>query len=180
MHDAVLTRAAIGSLIGIYICKTWLDAIYIRLRDKNNGVGLPEFRLPIAIFGGLTIVPGVALYGWCAQNKMSIYTFLIACVWVRMSLILSFTPINAYVVDAYGNYTASALTAVIVIRCLAGTFLPLGLDALVNAIDYGWAFTAYALATLVVVGIPIAVLWKGEQWRKNCEYTRVEDIVEEN
>ncbi|OAQ99371.1 hypothetical protein LLEC1_06074 [Akanthomyces lecanii] len=169
---------ALGSLIGIMVCKLWLDSIYVKLRDKNNGVGLPEFRLPIAIFGAVTIVPGVALYGWCAQYQWNLYLFLVACVWVRMSLIMSFTPLTAYVVDACGLYSASALTAVIVIRCLAGAFLPLAIDKLVNQLGYGWGFSVYALATLVVVSVPVALFYKGESWRKNSVYTRVEEHVE--
>ncbi|OAA59950.1 Major facilitator superfamily transporter [Cordyceps fumosorosea ARSEF 2679] len=169
---------ALGSLIGIMVCKSWLDAIYIKLRDNNNGVGLPEFRLPIAIFGAITIVPGVALYGWCAEYNWNIYVFLISCVWVRMSLIMSFAPLTAYVVDACGLYSASALTAVIVIRCLAGAFLPLAIDKLVNEMGYGWGFTAYALATLAVVSVPIGLFYKGESWRRNSEYTMVEEHIE--
>ncbi|KAJ3484077.1 hypothetical protein NLG97_g7147 [Lecanicillium saksenae] len=169
---------ALGSLIGIMICKTWLDAIYVKLRDNNNGVGLPEFRLPIAIVGAITIVPGVALYGWCAEYKWNIYIFLISCVWVRLSLILSFAPLTAYVVDACGLYSASALTAVIVIRCIAGAFLPLGTDKLINIMGYGWGFSVYALATLAVVSVPVSLFYKGESWRKNSEYTKVEEHVE--
>ncbi|EGX96172.1 Major facilitator superfamily transporter [Cordyceps militaris CM01] len=168
---------AIGSLIGIMVCKQWLDAIYIKLRDKNDGVGLPEFRLPIAIIGAVTMIPGVALYGWCAEYNWSIYVFLTSCIWVRMSLIMSFTPLTAYVVDACGLYSASALTAVIVIRCLAGAFLPLAIDKLINAIGYGWGFTVYALATLVVVSVPVGLYYKGESWRRNSEYTMVEEHV---
>lgn len=159
------------------ICKQWLDAIYVKLRDQNNGVGLPEFRLPIAIIGAVTIVPGVALYGWCAENKMNIYVFLLSCVWVRMSLILSFAPLTAYVVDACGLFSASALTAVIVIRCLAGAFLPLGVDVLIKDLGYGWGFTVYAAFTAMVIAVPVGLYYKGESWRRNSEYTQVEEHV---
>ncbi|EJP68134.1 putative transporter [Beauveria bassiana] len=169
---------ALGSFIGIMVCRSWLDAIYVKLRDNNNGVGLPEYRLPIAIFGAITIVPGVALYGWCAEYNWSIYVFLITCVWVRMSLIMSFAPLTAYVVDACGLYSASALTAVIVIRCLAGAFLPLAIDKLVNALGYGRGFTAYALATFAAISVPVALFYRGENWRRKSEYTRVEEHVE--
>lgn len=178
LNLTLLTSTAFGSLIGIMVCKTWLDAIYVKLRDNNNGVGLPEFRLPIAIFGAVTIVPGVALYGWCAEYKWNIYIFLISCVWVRMSLIMSFAPLTAYVVDACGLYSASALTAVIVIRCIAGAFLPLATDKLVNMLGYGYGFSIYALATFSVVAVPVTLFYKGESWRKKSEYTQVEEHVE--
>lgn len=160
------------------VCKTWLDAIYIKLREKNNGVGLPEFRLPIAIIGAVTIVPGVALYGWCAEYELNIYLFLISCVWVRLSLILSFAPLTAYVVDACGLYAASALTAVIVIRCLAGAFLPLVTDAIIKDMGYGWGFSVYAFATMLTVAVPVALYYRGEHWRKRSKYTLVEEHTE--
>ncbi|KAL3961798.1 hypothetical protein ACCO45_003321 [Purpureocillium lilacinum] len=128
----------IGSLIGIAICNLSLDRIYVKLKTKNDGVGLPEYRLPLAIVGAFILPPGVALYGSCAEYRLPLWLLYASVVWVRMALILVFLPLMAYVVDAYGIYSASAMTGVIVVRCLAGAFLPVVTVLVIQDLGYGW------------------------------------------
>ncbi|KAL6364252.1 hypothetical protein LRP88_02169 [Fusarium phalaenopsidis] len=165
---------ALGSLIGILLCNVSVDHIYIKLRVANNGIGLPEYRLPISIIGSFTLAPAVILYGWCAEYRLPLSLFMLSVVWIRVSLMLAFLPIMAYVVDACGLYTASALTGVIVIRCLAGAFLPLLTALLIENIGYGWGFTSFGTLSLTLTLIPLLILRYGPIWRQNCKYTRTE------
>ncbi|KAJ3548088.1 hypothetical protein NM208_g1170 [Fusarium decemcellulare] len=171
---AKLSLSALGSLVGILFCRASVDKIYIKLRAANNGIGLPEYRLPISIMGSLTLAPAVVLYGWCAEYKLSLSLVLLSVIWIRLSLMLAFLPIMAYVVDACGLYSASALTGVIVIRCLAGAFLPLLMAMLIERVGYGWGFTAFGTLSLVLTGIPALILRYGPIWRQGCKYTRTE------
>ncbi|KAJ4208858.1 hypothetical protein NW759_013620 [Fusarium solani] len=165
---------ALGSLIGILLCNVSVDHIYIKLRVANNGVGLPEYRLPISIIGSFTLAPAVILYGWCAEYRLPLSLFMLSVVWIRVSLMLAFLPIMAYVVDACGLYSASALTGVIVIRCLAGAFLPLLTTLLIENTGYGWGFTSFGALSLTLTLIPLMILRYGPIWRQNCKYTRTE------
>ncbi|KAF7554731.1 hypothetical protein G7Z17_g2700 [Cylindrodendrum hubeiense] len=160
----------VGSLTSIFICNFSLDRIYIKLRAANNGIGLPEHRLPLAIIGAFMIPPALALYGWCAEYKLPVPVLLLSVVWIRMSLMLAFVPLMAYVVDAFGIYSASALTGVVVIRCLAGAFLPLMTTLLAERFGYGWGLTILATISLMFAVIPILVLRNGSHWRQysNC------------
>jgi hypothetical protein len=81
-------------------------------------------------------------------------------------------PLSAYVVDACGLYSASALTGVIVSRCLMGTFLPLAARPLADKLGYGWAFTLLSSLSLALAPIPILVFLYGEKWRQRSEFTR--------
>lgn len=154
------------------LCKLCLDKIYIKLRKKNNGIGLPEHRLPMAILGGLTLVPALALYGWCAEYRMSLALFIISVICTRFSLLLVIIPLMAYVVDASGFYSASALTGIIVFRCLAGAFMPLSTPPIIRDLGYGWGFSALACAILVLCLVPILVQSYGPRWRLRSKYTR--------
>lgn len=78
----------------------------------------------------------------------------------------------AYVVDAFGLYSASALTAVLITRCLMSTFLPLLVGPLNDAVGHGWGFTIVAGVCLAVAPIPSLVMRYGEKWRQWSTYTR--------
>ena len=163
-----------GTLIGVTICRLSLDRIYVRLAAANtDGVGLPEYRLPLTIVGIFTRPGGVALYGWCAEHHLPLPLFLFSVVCIRVSMMLAFVPIMPYVVDACGVYAASALTGVIVTRCLTGAFLPLLTAAMVRHLGYGWGFSVLAMVNVVFGLIPIALLRYGPTWRQSSEYTQL-------
>lgn len=149
-----------------------MDKIYIKLRAANNGIGLPEHRLPIAIIGALTLPPALALYGWSAEYKLPLMFVLLSVVWIRLSLMLAYVPLIAYVVDACGLYSASALTGIIVIRCLASSFLPLMTTLLAEHLGYGWGLTILGAISLGFALIPILMLKYGSQWRQHSQYTK--------
>lgn len=85
---------------------------------------------------------------------------------------MAFVPFTAYVVDACGAYSASALAGIIVVRCLAGAFVPLVTDAAVQMLGRGWAFSAYSAFSLVLVAVPVLLFRSGSRWRLASEYTR--------
>ncbi len=88
------------------------------------------------------------------------------------TFLLAFLPLMAYVVDAFGLYSASALTSVIVIRCLCGTFLPLTSGPAIDAFGYGWGFTLLSAGALCLTPIPIVIFRYGPRLRQLSSYTR--------
>lgn len=154
------------------MCNRFLDKIYIKLRDSHNGVGQPEYRLPLAIVGGMTLPLAVVSYGWGAQLRLPLPLMLSSVGLLGFALMLAFLPLTAYVVDAFGLYSASAMTGLIVTRCLMGTFLPLLTGPAVDYLGYGWGFTVFGTASLCLIPIPILVLRYGPSWRQLSRYTR--------
>jgi MFS family permease len=164
-----------GSVISVAVCNRGLDRIYIHLRSKNNEIGLPEHRLPLAIAGGLLLPVAILYYGWAAQAHVPLAAMLVAVALLGASLMLSVIPLMAYVVDAFGLYSASAMTAVIVTRCLMGTFLPLAAQPLIDKFGIGLAFTCLAGVSVALAPVPVAVMRYGEKWRQRSKYTRLEE-----
>ncbi|KAI0160948.1 MFS general substrate transporter [Hypoxylon sp. FL1284] len=171
---SALISFSIGSTVSVVICNVTLDRIYVKLRDSHQGVGQPEYRLPLVIIGGVTLPLVAVWYGWAAQAKLPVGALLVAVVMLGVTLMLGFLPLFAYVVDAFGIYSASAMTAVIVARCLAGTFLPLTTGPLVDRFGYGIGFSVFGVASLLFCPIPVLVLRYGYRWRQRSKYTREE------
>ncbi|KAF1926826.1 MFS general substrate transporter [Didymella exigua CBS 183.55] len=165
---------SIGSLLSVLLCNSFLDRIYIRLRNRSAqpDTGKPEYRLPLAVLGAVLLPFSVTAYGWTAHLALPVPLLLASVALLDFALLTNIIPLQAYVVDACGLYSASAMTGVIVTRCLMGTFLPLATEPLHQVLGYGWGFTVLGGLAAAVAVVPVAVFRYGGEWRQRSEYTR--------
>lgn len=131
----------------------------------------PENRLPLVIIGAVLLPFIIAFYGWSAQLTLPLPYMLTSVALLGFSIILPIVPLMAYVVDAFGAYAASSLTAVLISRCLMGTFLPLVTAPLTERLGWWWGFVVLAAGTAVLAPVPVVVFWRGERWRGWSRYT---------
>jgi len=169
--------AGVGSLLSVLVCNFGLDRIYIRLRSSPDAKGKPEYRLPLSILGALLLPFAVTAYGWVAQSRLPVPLLLASVSLLGFSLLLTIIPVSAYVVDACGIYSASAMTGVIVTRCHAGTFFPLTTGPLVESFGYGWGFTCLGGLSLSLAVVPMLILKFGASWRQRSKYTRDDNAL---
>lgn len=163
-----------GSIVVIIICNKAIDGIYIKLRDSNKGVGQPEFRLPLVILGTITLPLSVMCYGWVVDLHLPLWVLLVCVGLQGATLMLTYLPLSAYVIDAMGIYSASGMTVIIVTRCLMCTFLPLTTPPLIAKFGHGWAFTLLGGVTLLLAPIPMLLYRYGSKWRMRSKYTKEE------
>jgi hypothetical protein len=156
----------------VLVCNFTLDRIYIKLRGPGGEKGKPEYRLPLSILGAFLLPFSVTAYGWIAEYRLPVLLLLASVALMGFSLLLTVIPLSAYVVDACGAYSASAMTGVIVTRCLMGTFLPLSTGPLADALGYGLGFSLLGALSLGLVIIPICIFKYGEKWRQHSEFTK--------
>jgi hypothetical protein len=154
------------------VCNSTLDRIYVKLRASEDAKGIPEYRLPLAIFSGVALPLSVTAYGWVTELRLPVPLLLASAAFLGFSLLLNIIPLQAYIVDASGLYSASAMTGVIVSRCLAGTFLPLATGPLTDHFGYGWGFTCFGALSISLAIIPVIIFKYGHKWRQNSEFTR--------
>ena len=154
------------------VCNFSLDRIYIKLRGSEQTKGKPEYRLPLAIFSACVLPFAVTAYGWIAERRLPVSFLLLSVAIQGFTLLLTIVAVSAYVVDACGLYSASAMTGIIVTRCLMGTFLPLGTGPLVEHLGYGWGFSCLGALSLALAVIPVLILMYGERWRQHSEFTK--------
>ena len=170
--EHILTFAAIGSITGIILCNSLVDRIYIKLQKRRGEKFHPEGRLPLPILGAFLLPGMVALYGWTAEQRWPMSCLLLTVVIQGLAVILAIIPAYTYITDAFGLYSASALTAVLVTRCLAGTFLPLATPPLTDALGQGLGYTILGAICLVLAPVPVLVMRYGPHWRQRSSYTR--------
>lgn len=74
-HDWKLTRRtdipmSIGAIIALAVLAVYVDKIYAALTKRNGNVAEPEFKLPLALLGGILAPIGIILFGWPAQYEV--------------------------------------------------------------------------------------------------------------
>lgn len=144
---------AIGFTLSGQVGGRFVDWNYRRLKAKNGGEGVPEFKLPTLIVTGILMPIGLLLYGWTVQYHVhwivpDIGIFLIAS-GVRMTLFVC--PL--YMADAITMYTASASSALVMTRGAFSFSFPLFAPDLYRTLGQGWGNSVLALAT-AVIGLP--------------------------
>ncbi|KKK14522.1 MFS multidrug transporter, partial [Aspergillus ochraceoroseus] len=110
---------------GSQICAPLNDRIYRRLKARNNGVGRPEFRVPLLVVAAFMTPAGLFIYGWTAQKHTHWIGPDIGAFLFGMGTIVAFQCAQTYMVDAYTRFAASALAASACMRSLAGFGFPL-------------------------------------------------------
>lgn len=161
----------LGFFLGTQITAPLNDALYRKLKKKNNGVGKPEFRVPIMVPGSILVPAGLFWYGWSAQAKTHWIVPDIGIAFFCAGTIMSFQCIQTYLVDSYTRYAASAIAAATVLRSLAGFGFPLFAPAMYKALDYGWGNSLLGFIG-IGLGVPAPfLLWKfGELLRSKSQF----------
>jgi multidrug resistance protein len=161
----------LGFFLGTQFCAPLQDKIYRVLKKRNNGVGKPEFRVPLMIPGALLVPIGLLWYGWSAQAHTHWIMPNIGAAIFASGVITGFQCIQTYIVDSYTRYAASAIGAATVLRSLAGFGFPLFAPYMYNALHYGWGNTLLAFIA-IGLGWPAPILlWKfGEKLRKKSTF----------
>lgn len=161
----------VGFFIGTQVCAPCQDRIYRVLKARNNGIGKPEFRVPLMIPGAILVPIGLFMYGWSAQARTHWIVPDIGAAIFAAGVIIGFQCIQTYIVDSYTRYAASAVGAATVLRSLAGFGFPLFAPYMYAKLHYGWGNSLLAFIA-IVLGMPAPfLLWKyGEKLRKKSTF----------
>jgi multidrug resistance protein len=161
----------VGFFLGTQICAPLQDRIYRTLKARNNGVGKPEFRVPLMIPGAIFVPVGLFWYGWTAEYQTHWILPNIGAAIFAAGVIVGFQCIQTYIVDSYTRYAASAIGAATVLRSLAGFGFPLFAPYMYDALGYGWG---NSLLGFIAVGLgwpaPILMWLYGEKLRKRSTF----------
>lgn len=160
----------IGMLFaGVYIALT--QPSYNKKLLANNGVPVPEWRLPPVIIGGVSFAGGLFWFGWSGY-KASIHWIVptLSGLLTGFGLLSIFLQSLNYLVDAYLMFAASAIAANTFLRSLAGAGFPLFSQYMFAALHVNWAGTLLGCVALCLVPIPIVFYIYGAKIRERSAF----------
>ena len=182
-------------LAGAYIVYTQAD--YNRKLTANNGVTIPEWRLPPAIMGGVSFTCGLFWFGWSGYKESTPWIVpTLSGLLTGFGLLSIFLQSLNYLVDAYlmlyvshpiqsyfphsltegtpqpnnSHSAASAIAANTFLRSIAGAVFPLFSMYMFNALGVEWSGTLLGCVALILVPIPV-IFWKyGARIRQRSKF----------
>ncbi|KAL4883964.1 major facilitator superfamily domain-containing protein [Aspergillus karnatakaensis] len=161
----------LGFWLGSQLCAPLNDRIYRRLKARNDGVGKPEFRVPLLSVAAFLTPVGLFIYGWTGEKQTHWIAPNIGAALFGMGNIIIFQCCQTYMIDAYTRFAASALAASACMRSLCGFAFPLFAPYMYDALHFGWGNSLLGFIALGL-GIPAPIfLWKyGAVLRKKSPY----------
>jgi MFS transporter, DHA1 family, multidrug resistance protein len=154
---------------GIYIVLT--QPSYNKKLAANNGIPIPEWRIPPIIIGGLSFAGGLFWFGWSGY-KREIHWIVptLSGLLTGFGLLSIFLQSLNYLVDAYLMFAASAIAGNTFLRSLAGAGFPLFSQYMFKALGVNWAGTLLGCVALCLVPIPVCFLIFGERIRRKSAF----------
>lgn len=142
------------------------DRTVLRMTAANGGVYEPEMRLPDCIWFACLLPMTFFWYGWTAQAQTHWIVPVLALLPFSIGIIGVWQPIQAYIIDAFPEYAASALAAFTVFRSVVAAFLPLAGPAMYDSLGLGWGNTVLGLIAVALIPVPALIYRYGSRLRK--------------
>lgn len=135
--------------------------------DHDPTKGLPEYRLPLVLPFSLLIPVGLFIYGWSAERQVHwVVPNLGTCIFA-IGLIVCFNCAQAYVVDTYTTYAASATGAAAFVRTMAGFSFPLFAPKMYDVLGVGWGNSLLGFISLGLGVVAPLLLWRFGGWLRS-------------
>ncbi|KAF2257018.1 putative MFS multidrug transporter [Trematosphaeria pertusa] len=152
----------LGMFIALGLIMKYNDRTVVRMREKNNGVFEPEMRLATTMYFAPFMPLALFIYGWTARASIHWIVPCLSFIPYGFGLLGIFVPCQTYMVDAFLDTAASAVAALVCLRCVFGALLPLVGPSAYEKLGLGWGNSVLGFITLAVTPVPFAFLkWGG-------------------
>ncbi|KAI0970775.1 polyamine transporter 1 [Xylaria arbuscula] len=144
---------------------------YQRKLAANNGVPIPEWRLPIVIVGGVAFAGGIFWFGWSGY-RADIHWIVptLSGLLSGFGLLTIFLQSLNYLVDSYLMFAASAVAANTFLRSLFGAGFPLFATYLFNGLGIQYASTLLGGIAVLLIPIPVLFYLYGAKLRAKSSF----------
>lgn len=153
----------IGFLISLFFISLTSD--YIAKKEAVGGKIQPESRLAPLMVGVLFVPAGLFWYGWTAEYKVHWIVPIIGTSLVGIGVNSVWIPVQAYLIDTFTIYAASALAANTVVRSAFGVVVPLAGQPLYDRLGLGWGNSLLGFIALATVPLTWLLMKYGERIR---------------
>ncbi|KUJ21337.1 MFS general substrate transporter [Mollisia scopiformis] len=167
--------AFLGVTVGMIIGLAYMlydNRRYMRLLDTlpENGVPVPEWRLPPTIIGSIALPIGLFWFAWTNGPSVHWSVSIIGSAPFAFGCVLVFVSVLTYLVDTYTIYAASVLAATAMLRSFFGTAFPLFVSQMYANLGIHWASSIPGFLTLLCLPFPPIMYFWGAELRMKCKY----------
>ncbi len=157
----------LGFLIAVWFLVPRIDTIFNQLTEKNRGESKPEFRLPLANIGAVSVPLSLFCIAWTVEYRVHVAVPIIAAVFFGLGMVTIINCVQNYYIDSFSKYAASAIAAGALFRSIVGGLLPLGATSLFEKLGYGWGISVFGFLALGLSPAPVLFYFYGQQLRDN-------------
>lgn len=159
----------VGVALGLGVC-IWYQPKYNKALAENDGQPVPEMRLPLLVVGAVVFPIGLFMFALASVPSVhwSISVMSIALIGFGIYMIF-FSSLN-YIVDAFLEYTASAVAANTLLRSMFGAIFPLFGKQLFEGLGVRNASLIITAFAALLLPATIVFLKYGKRIRENSKY----------
>ncbi|KAE8452659.1 hypothetical protein EG329_013918 [Mollisiaceae sp. DMI_Dod_QoI] len=163
----------LGLGTGLGLALIVFGSVSDRILKAKAGTGelKPEYRLFPMMPATIFISAGLFWYGWSVKAKTHWIVPILGTVFVGFGYLPIILSTQTYLVDAYEEFSASALAASTILRSMMGALLPLAGTKMYQTLGYGWGNSLLAFITLGMLPFPWLFYTRGEKLRKSAKLT---------
>ncbi|RAH59683.1 MFS general substrate transporter [Aspergillus piperis CBS 112811] len=143
---------------------------YAKAVMENGGKAVPEARLPPLVLGVIFLPTGLFWLGWTAAPKFSWVLPTVGGVFVGAGHNIIFQQCINYLIDTYGPYAASAISANTMLRSLLAAGLPLAAKPMFHNLGVGPAASLMGGIACLALPIPFVFMKYGRTLRAKSKF----------
>jgi len=148
---------------------------YARISDAAKGKPVPEARLAPMAIGGFLFAIGLFWFGWTANPKIHWISPVLAAVFIGAGFNIIFQQCINFLVDTYGLYAASAVSANTFLRSVFAAGLPLAARPMYHNLGVGPATSILGGIAVLAIPVPFIFMRYGLTLRKMSTFAPVHD-----
>ncbi|KZT09290.1 MFS general substrate transporter [Laetiporus sulphureus 93-53] len=165
----VFCSVLIGLFLALFVTPR-IEANYQKRAAAKGGRADPEDRLVGMMIGCWFIPISLFIFGWTSPPAVQPG----GGHWVGpcssgipfgFGMVILYFSANAYLIDAFPGYVASALAAKTVVRSGSGAAMPLFIEAMYHNLGNGWAASTWAFISIAMIPVPFLFYRFGKQIR---------------
>ena len=148
---------------------------YARISDAAKGKPVPEGRLAPMALGGIFFAIGLFWFGWTATPRISWLAPVSAAVFIGAGFNMIFQQCINFLVDTYGLYAASAVSANTFLRSVLAAAFPLVAKPMFHKLGVGPAMSILGAVATIAIPVPFIFMRYGLALRKKSRFAPVEE-----
>ncbi|TVY20880.1 putative transporter [Lachnellula arida] len=146
---------------------------YGRISDAANGKPVPEARLAPMAIGAFLFAIGLFWFGWTANPKILWVSPVLATVFIGAGFNSIFQQCINFLIDTYGLYAASAVSANTFLRSVLAAAFPLVAKPMFHNLGVGPAMSILGGVATIAIPVPFIFMKYGFALRKKSKFAPV-------